>query len=663
MNFSLTSDQIAELSPSALGDLTGWLDDLTLVAQARPRDPVARLVASRRRCSVRTVYNKFKALRQNGPLALLDGRHARRSLSAPEGPSSPAFVQWVHDFYYRIKRSNATPSVQELMLAQLRDWRRDPTNPALRIPGYSVPPCDCARSGYRHPAGWSQRQLNNIKPDEYQLAEARQGRHHSSAMLPPVLTTRVGLAVGSCYMLDDQWYDMMVHYGNEPVRPIGLNVLDLSSGCDIARGIRPLLADEDDGNKALTRAHTMWLLVHVLTVEGYHKDGCTAVMESGSSTVDKTFERHLSLATDNLVSVSIGEVSKEIVRGVLLPSKGNPRFKASRESWFNLVRNRMGHLPLALGMNPDDKPEDTDRLSAEDRRLLVVASQLPPAVLADLQFEGLPWSRFLPLANLISERINQRTQHDLEGWPAMCRERVVYRLGGEWIELAPDTRALIVDRMRRGEVVSRIERMSPREVYEAGRPALRRVSPFIWHHLVPADHAIRRTIPANRQLKIDRREYGPEPIHFLPRYRTPEGEDRPLPAGAEVLVYLSPIDPSYALVVRTDGTPLGLVAAIDKGHRFDEARLHAQYAERNALRAEIGGTAIVHNNAVAEAREQRRKDNAETARHHGVDEKTVRKIERPYQGKKKPASPAKKKTKKQAPTLPKAGGLGIIQDP
>lgn len=667
MSSHLTSDQIAEItSPADLQTILGWIDDINLIIAARPQGPVVALVAQRRRCSVRKVYGKLKSLKEDGPTALLDGRKKRKASHDFAGHRSPAFIAWVHSLYYQVTRQNATPSVQRLMLDQLRAWRLDPINPDLKIPGYDHPPVDSAQSRYRHPYGWSLRNLNEIKPDHYQRTEAGIGRLASSQLLPPVLTTRVGLKIGEAYMFDDQYYDLMVHYGAKVVRPVGLNVLDLASGCDIARGIRPELPDNPDGEKSLVRRDTIWLVVHVLTFEGFHKDRCKLILESGTSTVAEPFKRTLALVSDGRITVDIGEVSKEIVRGVLLPSKGNPRFKASRESWFNLLRNRMGHLPLSVGQDRDHKPEDTDRLALEDRHLLAIAEPLPPSVLSDLQFEGLPWSRFHALANYISEAVNQRTEHDLEGWVKEGRERVVYRLGSEWIsepeylDLAPDTRALIIDRMRRGEVVSRVERLSPRAVYESGRENMERISPFRWHLLIPAVLAIPRTIPANRQLVIDRREYGPEPLHFLPYLRTESGEEKPLPAGEDVLVFLSPISPTFALLTKVDQTVLGIVFAVEKGTRFEQDKLIDQWSVRQRLRTDIGGSANHHNKQLATERQERRENNAKVAREAGIDEEKVRKIEKPSRPKKPTRKPREKPFQDPADS---PSGLGIFKHP
>jgi len=663
----MTSDLLAEISsPALLEQVVSWLDDLALIASARPQAPVVQLIADRRRVSVRTIYNKLDALEKHGPSGLLDGRARRKLTKAPEGHRSPAFVQHVHGLYYQVARNNATPSVQKLLLQQLRDWRRDPANPKLRIPGYAAPPVDSADSRYRHPFGWSLRNLNEIKPDSFQVAEGRLGRQHSNALLPPVLTTRVGLAPGQAYLFDDQYYDLEVHWGQELVRPVGLNVLDLASGCDVARGIRPELPNNPEGEKSLVRADTIWLVVHLLTVEGYHREKCQLILESGTSTIDQTFARHIGLVTDQRVTVNVGQVSKDIVRGVLLPSKGNPRFKAARESWFNLLRNRMGHLPLALGKDREHKPEDTDRLADEDGYLLAIAQHLPTSVASQLQLEGLPWSRFFQAAMNISEAINQRTDHDLEGWASCGHERVSYLYGGTWIgegeylSLPPAERGALVTRMRQGEVVSRLEKASPREVYESGRENLRRVSPWRWNLLIPHEHAIARTVPANRMLKIERRSLGPEPIHFQPYYLTEDREQHPMPAGADVLIFLSPISPDFALITRTDGRPYGLCFAIQKGTRFDEEALLAQYAVRNQLRADISGTAAVHNHHLAEVRTERREHNAAILEAAGIDPKKVAKVRRPA-GPKKPAKKPRKTTPKTAPSLTEESeGTGLF---
>lgn len=666
LTLTLTADLLAEIpDPDSLRLVQNWIDDLAYVRSARDTSAAVATIAARRDCGTRTVWNKLSALKKDGPLALLDRRRLRQIRDRIPPHRSPQFIAWVHRLYYSVARSQATPSVQKLMLDQLHAWRIDPCHPDLRIPGYDSPPPDSAESRYRHPYGWSLRQLNHIKPDDYQRAEGGIGRLTANAMLPSVLTTRVGLRVGEVYMLDDQYYDLLVHYGDQVVRPVGLNLLDLASGCDVSRGIRPELRNNPEGERSLTRRDTVWLIVHHLTVHGYCRERCRLVLESGTSTVDAEFERHLALVSDRAIEIDVGQVSKDLVAGVLLPSKGNPRFKAARESWFNLLRNRMGHLPLALGMAPDDwKPESTDRLAAEDRRLLALAKHLPPAVVRDLQFDGLPWARFHLLANQISEAINRRDDHSLEGWVAEGREQVQYLLGEQWIceteylQLAPDTRALIVDRMRRGETVSRLRRLSPREVWDAAAPGLVRISPYRWHLLVPRQYAIERRVPNNRQLVVRAREYGPEPISFLPYYRLEDGSERPLPAGADILLYLCPHHPDLALLCDSQARPLGLVAAIQPGNRFDPDSLLSQYAVRERLRVEISGSARHHQTQLAEQRTTRRQQNADAAHDAGADEKTIAKIEKPY----RPSKPAPKRPRKPKPTQPHANTQNSLDD-
>jgi hypothetical protein len=613
----LTSDHLTAISsPAELSRVQSWVDDLAFILSSKPQKPAVALIAARRGCSTSLIHQKLRALREKGPLSLLDGRTRRHQIiPALGGHRSPAFIAWVHSLYYQVQRTHATPTVYGLMIARLRAWRQDPANPALAIPGYDTPPLDCPRSGYEHPYGWSQRQLNAIKPDDYNLALGRKGRHAANLLLPPVLTTRVGLHPGEVYLFDDQYYDLMVHYGHKLVRPVGLNGLDLFSGCDVIRGIRPELPDNPEGERSLTRDDLTWLIVSLLTQHGYYKDRCVITVESGSATVPEEFAKTLALVSDQKISVSIGFPGREVVKGVLTPSRGNPRFKAARESWFNLLRNRMAALPVALGRNYEDKPEDTDRIAEEDRHLLALHHQ-HPGLLDDLQLESLPWSRFFPLANYISEAINNRRDHDLEGYATLGLESVQWRYRDEWItedeyrNLPGHARGAIVDRMHAGEIVTRVVKNSPREVYDAGRNDLKKISPYRWHLLIPHSLAIPRTVPDNRQIVIKSKAYGPEPIVLQSIYY-PEGDQdgRPLPVGKDVLIFLPPHSPDTALLTDPHGRVLGLCFALQRSHRLDQDALLDQYAQRATLKARIGTSAETYNAQVGADRQARRDQN------------------------------------------------------
>lgn len=622
----LTADLLAEIQTAdEIARVQAWLDDFAFIESSKPMKPAIELVAARRGCSVSSINHKRAEVSEKGPLCLIDRRRNRSPLT-PEayGHRSPAFRKWVDSLYYAAKRNNATPHVHGQMITRLAMWRKDPTNPDLAIPGYATPPLDCAESRYKYPKGWSLRQLNDIKPDGYNRALGGTGRQAANLRLAPVLTTRVGLHVGEVYMFDDQYYDLQVHYGADLVRPVGLNAIDLFSGCDIARGIRPELPNNPDGEKSLCRRDMIWLVIQLLTGDGYYKKACSLVVEGGTATIGEEFQKMISLATDRVVQVSVGTPSREIVKGVFAPSRGNPRFKAARESWFNLLRNEMASLPLSLGRNRDEKPEDTDRLVSEEKALLKIAQKLPPSARANLQLEGLNWNRFLPIANHISEAINHRTDHDLEGFAAMGLERVEFCLDGTWIsedeyrDLSPEIRGLIVSRMHSGEIVSRPTKASPREVFESGRKDLKRISPFRWHQLVPHRYAIARTIPENRSIKIDRREYGPEPLHFEPVYYSEDAKRQALPAGKDVLIFLSPLQPDFALFTDTAGRPLGLVFVIQKVVRTDHDALLHQYGIREAVKAEIGYSAETYNRELGEERDARREHNKTILEAHGV---------------------------------------------
>lgn len=629
--FELAPEVVAAVAPDELHDIQVWLDDLSLVAASDNKEQTKRIVAQKHNCSISKVTQKYYGVRKHGARFLVDGRRARRGSTSTGGHRSPQFRQWVHSLYYQVKRSQATPTVQRLMLDALAQWENDPGNPSLAIPGYDAPPPRSKASRYRYPTGWSLRNLNQIKPDAYQIALGRKGPHAARELLPGYYTTRVGLHVGEVYMLDDQYLDNLVHYGDKLVRPIGLNILDLFSGCDVERILRPMLKDEEDGNKALNQKDAIWLAVSLLTFIGFHPERCRLVAESGAATYGDFFGNGIKIITDGRVLVETGEVSKAEVAGLRMIAKGNPRFKAARESWFKILRNRMGALPMQTGANSRiDKPESTERLEQEENALLRDFGKLPPEVQRALhpEIEAMPWADFSRAYWHICETINRRRNHRLQGWEELGFEFTEYRLGDQWIDsdeyldLAPETRALINDRMRRGEVVSRISRKSPREVFHHDAPSLEKINPFRWHYIVPGELAIRAKIPTNRTLKIERREYGPGTLLFEAEFHTENGERRPLQIGQKVIVYLNPLRPDFALLCdQQNGKAIGIVFAIQRGPRTDRETMLECFSQRRRIESQIGGTATRHNEQLAQERNARRERNNAVLEAHGIRRK------------------------------------------
>lgn len=605
-----------------------WIDDLDRIREAgkRQRTSIVKSIAARRGVCESTVWNKFRAVAKKGAAALTDGRkrEARRASRPVKGfvagrpDDAAAFQTHVHNLYRDHNRSRSGVSVHEHLIAQWHAWRLDPYNPERKIGGYDQCPAPDRACGELHPAGWSLRNIQRMAPEKFDLTLSRIGLTKAKELLPPVITTRVGLLPGEVYMLDDMHCNNLVDFRGEVVRPLMLAALDLHSGMDLARYYRPRLTNAPEGQKEITERETLWFVLHILTNFGYRTDRPTIfVVENAKATIREAFEESLLRVFNGQVLVHRGEISGNALKYFGGPSKGNPRFKAARESWFNLFQNRLGMLPGSIGSSPDTAPEE---MSAHQRSAMVryhqqildeAAERMPLDVIMEMKMEILPWNRFVRAAETIAGAINDRTRHKLEGYKALGYQTIEYRRpGGQWVNereflaLPSGERAEMSRALQSGQKDWRPRNFSPREVWDAEAPRLTKLHPSRWHLLIPSHFGIRRTVPKNRQLRIDDAQISAETIILNHTAMGLDGRERiALQPGQDVILHINPWRPDCALVMREDGSPIGVVPRIVPQTRLDQEALLAQYVERNKLVGDIGADAIEHAREVYRKRE------------------------------------------------------------
>lgn len=626
--------ELAPLSEADRFSALCWLDDLDKIRLAgkRQRTRVVQAIAIRRQVSESTVWNRFRAVQKKGPTALVDGRsrEARRASRPLKGfiagrPDNPEqWQQTVHNLYRDHNRNGSGVSVHEALLAKWHAWRLNPYDPALKIAGYNECPAPDRACGELHPAGWSLRNIQRMCPDKFDLAVSRQGLAKANELLPPVLTTRVGTKVGQIYMIDDMHCNQFVHFRGEQVRPLILSALDLHSGFAMSRYYRPRLTNAPEGQKEITERETLWFVLHLLTNFGYRTDTPTIfVVENAKATIREQFEEALLRVFRGQVLVHRGAISGKALRHFGGPAKGNPKFKPNKESWFNLFQNRSGALPGGIGSSPDTAPEE---MAAHQRSEMVryhqklidqAVQEMPMDIIMDMKMEILPWNRYVRASEIIAEAINDRTTHQLEGWKKLGYEGVEYRLPtGEWVPesrllaLPDHTRAEISAALQRGEKAYRVQPFTPRQVWQSDCQNLARLSPSMWHLLIPSHFGIRRTVPRNRQIAINDAQISAESMIFNPTATALDGTRSALPAGEEVILHINPWRPDCALVMRADGSPIGVTQRIIPQTRLDQAALLEQYAERARLKGEIGADAFEHAREIARAREAMVEHNA-----------------------------------------------------
>jgi len=411
--------------------------------------------------NMRKKYYDWKKSNQD-PASLIDGRHmAGRSKSRA---SSSQFVAYLALLATRHQRCS-TSAILELF----DRWAKGES-----IPGYEGAN---HRVGLPLPKGWSISNLLRRMPDKRTLCLHRQGARASAGMLAQVYSTRAGLWPCSHVQFDDVWLDFYINgYSSDGRpqlgRPLQLGANDYYTGKRLCWGTK-LRASNTDGSKVGLNSDEMaYILVDYLCNVGYSPRGTVLVVENGTASISKALEVKILELSGGLVRVDRSGINGRLQatphagRGV-----GNPRHKASLESWHNLMHNRLDDFALSSGHDRTEPEVLHGQLRLASQEIKALA-KLSPEQAAMLKTSA-------PTMQDLAERlaqsigaINARTNHDLEGWRNCGFEVDKYKFTAksEWI----DASSMELDELvvARGLAAANPERygrrkMSPQEAWEA----------------------------------------------------------------------------------------------------------------------------------------------------------------------------------------------------
>ncbi|MCX6953375.1 MAG: hypothetical protein NTV51_14580, partial [Verrucomicrobia bacterium] len=187
----------------------------------------------------------------------------------------PAMIVKWHQLFFRFS-GRARAAYRELQ----REWKR-----GVPFPGFA----DQGRTK-QLPLGLS---YSNLMRDKYRPTAAtkrvaRIGLRAADEFLPDVLSTRAGMKPGSFLMFDDIWHDLYCSVPGQigARRVLQFHSLELFSGAQIARGMKPEILNDSTGKmERLKEREMLFLFAHTLGSRGYNPEGCTCVMELGTATV------------------------------------------------------------------------------------------------------------------------------------------------------------------------------------------------------------------------------------------------------------------------------------------------------------------------------------------------------------------------------------------
>ena len=571
MTSLIPSSQIAEylqLPSEARREVDAWLRELNLVT--RPIQQSLAAAAGRLGVSVQTARRKYDLWRKTG-----DWRQLVNRARVPEARGlNEEFV----DYWKKLCEQNGR-KCRPAFRAFQRSWQQ----------GEHIPGLDNSLPRHVLPFGCTYDNLIRHKPTKFELTAARIGRSAAADYRPLVFTTRVGLNVGQYIVFDDMWHDFKVCAIGQrrPMRLLQLHAHDLFSGCQFARGIKPRLEDEATGKSVgLKEDEMLFLVAHVLDTYGYRADGCTFLVEHGTAAVREDIERALFDLTGGKLTVNRSgiEGAAAFAGQYAGRSKGNFRLKASLESLGNLIHNETANLiqfPGQTGSNSRvNLPEELHGRERHADSLIKAMLALPAERAALLKLPFLEVNQAIWLVNEIMDRINRRTDHELEGWLEAGLTTTDFDVPG--VGLLTGSAVMALEEAKRAAVLAvaapMARKLSPQEVFNNGKPMLARFRPEQTAALLHTRAGREVRVGQDRIIEFCDETISPEPLRY---------EARTLPVGEKYEVVVNPFAPQSAHLFDARGAWVGVVDAWQKIRRDDVAALHAQMGRAAKIEKEL----------------------------------------------------------------------------
>jgi hypothetical protein len=560
--------EFMRLPADVQSDVQLWLAELTKVT--RPIQQNLAAVARRMGCSAKTARRKYDYWRH--------AQHWRALINRSKIPeargANPEFIAWWQGLCKQNGRKCA-PAYRQFV----RQYKA----------GHPIPGLDPAQPRDHLPPGCSYDNLMRHRPSDFELAAARIGRHHAADYRPKIFTTRVGLAVGQRIIFDDLWHDFkVVTLGQRrPLRLLQLHAHDLFSACNFARGLKPRLEDDATGKSiGLKENEMLHLVAHVLTEFGYHPDGCALMVEHGTASIREELEKTLYDLTAGRVTVERSGIAGDPAfagqYGGL--GKGNFRFKAALESAGNLIHNETAALlqfPGQTGSNSRlNQPEELPARGRHASALIQAMTALPSDRAALLRLPFLELNQAKWLVEEIMERINQRTDHALEGWIEAGLTTMDFELPDIGAISAQKFLALPAEKQAALQAIAtpRPRKLSPREVFEAGRARLIRLRPEQSARLLRAVAGREVTVGKDHLITFHDETISPAPLRYLAHHFAP---------GDRFTVVVNPMSPHTAHLFNARGGWVGIISAWQTVRRDDIDALNRQLGHARKVESEL----------------------------------------------------------------------------
>lgn len=527
-----------------------------------------RELAAARGASVQTAIRKYYAFRSHGWRGLVN-----RSRIPDRRKLGPELIEHWKALCEQNGRK-CKPAYREFV----RQFRA----------GDLIPGLPAGTPRHRLPPGLSYRSLCRHAPTKFELTAARIGRSSAAAYRPKPLTSRVGLDVGSRYLFDDMWHDFEItNWSRKPGRLLQLHAHDLLSACQFARGLKGRYEDPETGSSVSLREDEMLFLVaYVLSEFGWHPNGTILMVEHGTAAIREALERMIYDLTGGRVTVErSGREGVAAFDGQYAGrSKGNFRFKACLESSHNLIHNETADITVFPGQTGSNsrinQPEELHGRERHHDALVSAIVALPRHIAAQLLLPFLEENLAKRIANEVCERINQRTEHELQGWKELGFTVVDMFIDGVGLLSAQKYLALPADRRAAVDAVAqpRPRMLSPREVFDAGRKHLVKLRPEQSAALLQDTHGIETVVRDDHTIAIENAAISPEPIIYTAHHFAP---------GDKFRAVVNPFSTDQCHLFDARGSWVGQVQLWQRISQADPDALHRQMGRAAKIEREL----------------------------------------------------------------------------
>lgn len=429
------------------------------------------------------------------------------------------------------------------------------------IPAPDVCPMDWT------PPGMSYRNMQtyaNITEREQIIM--RIGTRAAHFTVPPVYSTRVGMKPGQLYQCDDVWHDIeviMPGVNKGLARPLEFACIDYASTNKIAYALVCQIENDDGSKTGLNERQMLYLICHILTNVGYHRDGCVIVIEHGTATVRPKIRDIITRLTGGKVVFRTSEIiGKAIVGGMYDGTgKGNFKAKALVENSHRLLHYEAAYLPAQTGANSRiDRPEQLAGLEKYAKDIVKKWETLPESKRGLLWAHALTFWAYRSIVKDLYTVIYNRTDHRCEGWEENEWEVPVFSIDGKtnWTSeaiiptLSPKMQELAKEVCKTdGHVKAR--RKSPVEVWVEGQDELEHLPPWSIIEILGDKYCHKASVGANGLIEFQDRNIMPgRKLRFQSQVKSPAGEAFILPPNKVVNVYAFPHDLSKAVYAEPD---------------------------------------------------------------------------------------------------------------